>query len=67
MLDKGYLPKALLASGAFPSLFSPVEIDGKLLIDGGATNNFPVEEMKKRGLDVVIGVDVQDEGKAVQT
>ena len=63
MLDKGYLPKALLASGAFPSLFSPVEIDGKLLIDGGATNNFPVEEMKKRGLDVVIGVDVQDEGK----
>jgi NTE family protein len=63
VLDKGYLPKALLASGAFPSLFSPVEIDGKLLIDGGATNNFPVEEMKKRGLDVVIGVDVQDEGK----
>ncbi|MFY8213925.1 MAG: patatin-like phospholipase family protein [Flavobacterium sp.] len=63
MLDKGYLPKALLASGAFPSLFSPVEIDDKLLIDGGATNNFPVEEMKKRGLDVVIGVDVQDEGK----
>lgn len=63
LLDKGYLPKALLASGAFPSLFSPVEIDGKLLIDGGATNNFPVEEMKKRGLDVVIGVDVQDEGK----
>lgn len=63
LLDKGYLPKALLASGAFPSLFSPVEIDGKLLIDGGATNNFPVEEMRKRGMDVVIGVDVQDEGK----
>jgi NTE family protein len=63
LLDKGYLPKALLASGAFPSWFSPVEIDGKLLIDGGATNNFPVEEMRKRGLDIVIGVDVQDEGK----
>ncbi|MBU3681965.1 MAG: patatin [Flavobacterium sp.] len=64
LLDKGYLPKALLASGAFPSLFSPVEIDGKLLIDGGATNNFPVEEMKKRGIDLVIGVDVQDEVKS---
>lgn len=64
VLDKGYLPLALLASGAFPSLFSPVEIEGKLLVDGGATNNFPVEEMRKRGVDVVIGVDVQDEGKA---
>lgn len=63
MLDHGYLPQVLLASGAFPSLFSPVEIDGKLLVDGGATNNFPVEEMKKRGVDIVIGVDVQDDGK----
>ena len=63
VLDAGYLPEVLLASGAFPSLFAPVEIDGNLLVDGGATNNFPVEEMKKRGVDLVIGVDVQDEGK----
>lgn len=62
-LDKGYLPQALLASGAFPSLFSPVALQGKWLIDGGITNNYPVEYVKKMGADVVIGVDVQDELK----
>ncbi len=63
LLNKGYLAQALLASGAFPTLFSPVEIDGKLLIDGGVTNNFPVEEIKKLGADFIIGVDVQDDLK----
>lgn len=63
ILNKGYLPKAMLASGAFPTLFSPVEIDGKLLVDGGVSNNFPVEEIKRMGADVIIGVDVQDDLK----
>src|SRR5690606_5930058 len=36
-LDRGYLPQAMRASGALPSVFSPVEIDGKILIDGGVT------------------------------
>jgi NTE family protein len=61
LLNKGYLAQAILASGAFPTLFSPVEIDGKLLVDGGVTNNYPVEEIKKLGADIVIGVDVQDD------
>ncbi|HLF50776.1 patatin-like phospholipase family protein [Flavobacterium sp.] len=61
LLDKGYLPQAMLASSAFPSLFSPVEIDGKLLVDGGVTNNYPIEEVKKLGADFIIGVDVQDD------
>jgi NTE family protein len=63
ILDHGYLPQAMLASSAFPSLFSPVEIDGKLLIDGGVVNNYPVEEIRKMGADIVIGVDVQDDLK----
>ncbi len=63
VLHKGYLPQVLLASGAFPTLFSPVEIDGKWLVDGGVTNNFPVEEIKKLGADFIIGVDVQDDLK----
>lgn len=61
LLDKGYLPQAMLASSAFPSLFSPVEIDGKLLVDGGVTNNYPIDEVKKLGADFIIGVDVQDD------
>ncbi|MCG2612252.1 patatin-like phospholipase family protein [Flavobacterium sp. SM15] len=60
VLREGVLPKAILASGAFPSLYTPIEIDGKLLIDGGVTNNYPVEEVRKMGADIVIGVDVQD-------
>lgn len=60
VLDKGDLAKAMLASAAFPSLFAPVEIDGKLLIDGGVLNNYPVNEIKKLGADIIIGVDVQE-------
>jgi len=60
VLNKGYLPQALLASSAFPTLFSPVELDGRMLIDGGVTNNYPIEEVKKMGADIIIGVDVQD-------
>lgn len=59
ILNKGFLPEAMLASGAFPTLLAPVEIDGKLLTDGGVTNNFPVAEVKALGADVVIGVDIQ--------
>ncbi|MDT0675238.1 patatin-like phospholipase family protein [Autumnicola musiva] len=60
ILEEGSLAKAISASGAIPSLFSPVKIDGRLLTDGGVANNYPVEELKRRGADVIIGVDVQD-------
>ncbi|TMM32470.1 patatin [Polaribacter aestuariivivens] len=59
VLQKGSLPLSLRASGSFPTLLSPVEIDGKLLIDGGVANNFPVKLMKAKGMDFIIGVDVQ--------
>ena len=60
ILNKGSLSQALLASSAFPSLFSPVEINGKMLIDGGVSNNYPIDEVRKMGADIIIGVDVQD-------
>jgi len=60
ILDKGRLAEAVSASGALPSLFQPVEIGDKILIDGGVTNNFPVEELRAKGMDIIIGVDVQD-------
>jgi NTE family protein len=63
ILKEGYLAQAMLASSAFPSLFSPVEIDGKILIDGGVTNNYPAEELRKMGAEIIIGVDVQDDLK----
>src|SRR5690606_34310528 len=60
ILNNGSLVNAISASGAFPSLFNPVEIDDRLLIDGGVVNNYPIDELKKMGADLVIGVDVQD-------
>lgn len=60
ILESGSLAKAVSASGALPSIFSPVNLNDTLLTDGGVVNNFPVLEMKKRGVNVVIGVDVQD-------
>lgn len=63
VLKKGFLPQALRASGAFPTLIAPVMIDGKLLADGGIVNNFPVDEVKKMGADILIGVDIQSDLK----
>ena len=60
ILNKGNLAHAMIASSAFPSLFSPVEFDGKLLVDGGVSNNYPIEAVRKMGADIIIGVDVQD-------
>lgn len=60
-LERGNLAQAITASGAFPSLFQPVIIDDQLLIDGGVTNNYPIEELKAKGMDLIIGVDVQDD------
>lgn len=64
VLTEGSLPQALLASSAFPSLFSPVEINGKILIDGGVSNNYPIDEVRNMGADIIIGVDVQDDLKS---
>ena len=60
IIENGNLPQSILASGAFPSLYTPVEINGRLLIDGGVVNNYPVDQIRKKGVDVIIGVDVQD-------
>jgi NTE family protein len=64
LLDSGVLAQSIIASGAIPTLYNPVEINGKLHIDGGVVNNYPVEELKNRGVDLIIGVDVQDGLKA---
>ena len=60
VLDTGYLPEAMVASGSLPSVFQPSELEGQVVIDGGVINNFPLEEVKKMGANYIIGVDVQD-------
>lgn len=54
-LKTGYLPDALRASSAVPTLFTPVRIDTAILIDGGVLRNYAAEEVIEMGADFVIG------------
>ncbi len=58
VLSKGDLARSLRASMAIPGAFAPVEIDGKLLVDGGVANNMAVDVAKAMGADVVIAVNI---------
>ena len=57
-IDSGNLAVAMRASMAVPGVFAPVKIDSMVLVDGGVLNNFPVDKMLEKGIDIVIGVDV---------
>ncbi len=59
LIEEGNLAEAMRASMAIPSVFTPVMVEGKLLVDGGLVNNFPAKELAERGCDIIIGVDVQ--------
>ncbi len=59
IMDSGYLPLAVRASMSIPGYFAPVDYDGYYLGDGGVVNNFPVKEVKDRGIDIIISGDVQ--------
>lgn len=58
VLRGGWLAQAMRASASFPAVFSPVEINGRLLVDGGVVDNLPVDVAKAMGAGVVIAVDV---------
>jgi NTE family protein len=58
VLSHGDLARSIRASMSVPAIFSPVEIGGKLLVDGGVANNVPVDVVRQMGADVVIAVDV---------
>lgn len=60
VLSRGDIVNAVRASMAIPSVFTPVDIDGKVLIDGGLTRNFPVSNLREMGAQIVIGSDVSD-------
>ncbi|MGC6525181.1 MAG: patatin-like phospholipase family protein [Flavobacteriaceae bacterium] len=61
VLDKGNLAEAMSISSILPTLFQPIEKDGILLMDGGIANNYPVEILKAKNLDYIIGVNVQED------
>lgn len=57
-LRDGLVSDAVRASIALPGLFTPVERDGRLLVDGGLVNPVPVSLCRAMGADIVIAVDL---------
>ena len=63
ILAKGDMAKAIRASMSYPAPlvgFSPIRINGKMLVDGGLLNNLPVDVVKKKmKADKVIAIDLE--------
>jgi NTE family protein len=57
-MSDGSFARALRATMSIPAVFTPVALDERLLVDGGALNNVPADVVKKMGADVAIAVNV---------
>jgi NTE family protein len=64
-LSAGPLRRALAASIALPTVMRPVVIGGRVLIDGGATNPLPFDQLRGRA-DIIVAVDVSGEPAEVR-
>ena len=58
VLDSGDLATVLRASMSAPGVLAPVDVDGRLLVDGGLVDNLPVGLARDMHVDVLIVVDV---------
>lgn len=58
IFEKGDLVQSIMASSAFPSLMEPVKIGDSIYVDGAMTVNYPSKPLKDKGIDIVIGVDL---------
>jgi NTE family protein len=58
VLHDGSLAQALRASMAVPGVFTPQELNGKVLADGGMVDNLPTDVVRQMNVDVVIAIDV---------
>lgn len=66
VLGNGSLPDAMRASMAVPGVFTPHEMKGRSLVDGGLSSNLPIETVRAMGADIVIAVDVRPELKRAE-
>ncbi|NBA97792.1 patatin-like phospholipase family protein [Pseudomonas sp. R5(2019)] len=58
VFSSGHLPRVIRASMSIPAVFAPVELDGRLLVDGGMVDNIPLDVAREMGVDVAIVVDI---------
>ena len=66
-LNQGRLVDGVRATVALPGVFTPVERDGQLLVDGGLLDNLPADAVRHMGADVAIAVDVSTDDVAVSS
>lgn len=60
VLNQGRLRDVIAASCAMPGVLNPVELEGRLLVDGGWAETVPIRAARQLGADFVIAVDVGD-------
>jgi NTE family protein len=58
VLREGSVHEAVRASTAIPGFFKPIELNGRLLVDGAIAENVPVPTLRDMGADIVIGVNL---------
>jgi NTE family protein len=58
VLQDGSLSQSLRATMAIPGIFTPIEIGGRVLADGGLLDNIPSDVVQAMGADVIIAVNV---------
>ena len=56
VLRRGNLARAIRATMSVPGIFSPVEWEGRVLVDGGLVDNLPTDVARDMGADVVVAV-----------
>ncbi len=60
VFHNGILATVMRASMSIPGVFAPVYLNGMVLVDGGLTDNYPVDIARQMGAEIIIGVDVQN-------
>jgi NTE family protein len=59
--ERGPVARAVRASAAIPGIFAPVELDGRLYVDGGVSDPVPADVVRRLGAEVVIAVSIPRE------
>jgi NTE family protein len=65
IFTEGSLPLAILASCAMPIYYTPVEVNGRMMVDGGIVGHLPASVARMMGADFVIAVDVNSQHRPI--
>lgn len=58
VFKKGSAADAVMASTCIPGVFVPVQLDGRLLVDGGIVEQVPISSLRNMGADYILGIDL---------